>query len=86
MKYNNFDKLVLISKYNLDLVSQIINNQYKKSKRIKCNFFNGNLEIFLINKKNKKKDSYGFILEDLSDISLEFNKALNNEIVNFENF
>ena len=86
MKSNNFEKLVLISKYNLDLVSEMINRQYGKNKNIHSSYFNGNLEIFLINKKTKKKDDYGFIFEDLSDISNEFKKSLNNESVNFEIF
>ena len=48
MKSNNSEKLLLISRYNLDLVRQIINNQNLINKKVYCDFFNGNLEIFLM--------------------------------------
>ena len=66
MKLNNKDKLILISKYNLDLINQIINNQNLNNHKIRCSFFNGNLEIFLLNKANKIKNDYAFIFEDIS--------------------
>jgi len=86
MKLNKKDKLILISKYNLDLVSQIINNQKFRNHNIECSNFNGNLEIFLMNKKNIKKNDYAFIIEDIYDISKEFKKSLKNEKVNFKKF
>ena len=86
MKSNNSEKLLLISRYNLDLVRQIINNQNLINKKVYCDFFNGNLEIFLMNKKAKNKVNYGFIFEDLSDVSLEFKNALTGKKVDFEKF
>ncbi len=86
MKLNKKDKLILISKYNLDLLNQIINNQNLNNQKIECSNFNGNLEIFLMNGKSFSKNDYGFIFEDISDISNEFKKALNNEVVNFKKF
>ena len=46
MKFNQKNKLILISKYNLDLLSQIINNQKFNNYKIECSNFNENLEIF----------------------------------------
>ena len=86
MKSNNSDNLTVISKYNLDLVSEIINNKEKKRNKILSNNFLGNLQLFLINKKDRKKEDYAFILEDLSDVSEEFKKSLLNETVDFEIF
>ena len=86
MKLNKKNKLILISKYNLDLLSQIINNQNLKNCKIECSNFNGNLEIFLMNKKNILNKDYAFIFEDISDISDEFKKSLYNEEVNFKKF
>jgi FkbH-like protein len=86
MKSNNSEKLLLISRYNLDLVRQIINNQHSNNKKVYCDFFNGNLEIFLMNKKTKNKIDYGFIFEDLSDVSLEFKNALMGKKVDFIKF
>ena len=85
MKSNNSDNLTIISKYNLDLVSEIINNNKKRNKILSNNFL-GNLQLFLINKKDRKKEDYAFILEDLSDVSEEFKKSLLNETVDFEIF
>ena len=86
MKFNQKNKLILISKYNLDLLSQIINNQKFNNYKIECSNFNENLEIFLTNRSNTTKSNYGFILDDISDISNEFKKSLNNENVNFKKF
>ena len=87
MKLNNKrDKLILISKYNLDLLNQIINNQQLDNCKIECSNFNGNLEIFLMDKKYDTKKDYAFIFEDILDISEEFKKSLNNEEVNFKKF
>ena len=86
MKSNNSDHLTVISKYNLDLVSEIINNKEKKRNKMLSNNFLGNLQLFLINKKDRKKEDYAFILEDLSDVSEEFKKSLLNETVDFEIF
>ena len=83
---DNSDNLTIISKYNLDLVSEIINNKEKKRNRILSNNFLGNLQLFLINIKDRKKEDYAFILEDLSDVSEEFKKSLLNETVDFEIF
>ena len=74
MKFNSSDNLTIISKYNLDLVSEVINNNKKRNKIISNNFL-GNLQLFLINKKDRKKEDYAFILEDLSDVSEEFKKS-----------
>ena len=60
-------------------MNQIINNQNLNNQKIECSNFNGNLEIFLMNGKSFSKNDYGFIFEDISDISNEFKKALNNE-------
>ena len=73
MKLNKKDKLILISKYNLDLVSQIINNQKFRNHNIECSNFNGNLEIFLMNKKHQK-----MIMHLLSKIYMTFQKNLKN--------
>ncbi len=86
MRLNKKDKLILISKYNLDLVRQIFNNQKIIDYKIECSNFNGNLEIFLMNEKNVKKNDYIFIIEDIHDISEEFKKSLKNEKVNFKKF
>ena len=86
MKLNKKNKLILISKYNLDLISQIVNNKKFKNHNIECSNFNGNLEIFLMNNNNIKKNDYAFIIEDIHDISEEFKKSLNNETINFKKF
>ena len=39
MKSDNSDNLTIISKYNLDLVSEIINNKEKKRNKILSNKF-----------------------------------------------